>query len=88
MIFTSAGAEIKLTVGNDIYRFWIHDQINHFVSPLYANEVSKPRCGQLYVFDSAEVTKIGLKTISHVCMAEVTQRLDKVLGQVNRVTES
>jgi hypothetical protein len=63
MVFTSVGAEIKSPAVNDTHSFRIHDQIYHFVSPLYvyANEVNKPRCGQPYIFASADATKNGLK---------------------------
>jgi hypothetical protein len=39
-----------------------YSQIYHLISPLYPNETNKLQYGKLYIFDSAETKKNGLKT--------------------------
>jgi hypothetical protein len=56
------GMEIKSLSANGQNCFRIYAQIHHLVTPLYPNEANKPGYGQLYISDSAEATKNGLKT--------------------------
>jgi hypothetical protein len=89
MAFESLGAEMKSLLGNGPYCSRIHGQICHLVSPPCPNEANKPGYGQLYIFDCAKATTERLENQSNRGrMAEVMQRLDEKLRQVNPVAES
>jgi hypothetical protein len=88
VVFASVGLEIKSPAGNGPYCFWIHSQIYRLVSQLYPDEANKPWYGQLYVFDSAEATTKQLEKQPNLGrMAEVKQRLDEMLRQINSLVE-
>jgi hypothetical protein len=77
MTCASMGAEIKSPPGKRLYCFPIHDQIYHFVSPLYPNEASKPGYGELHIFYSNETTTRQFENQpDQGCMAEVMKRFD------------
>jgi hypothetical protein len=56
MVMASVGSEIKSLSEKGLYRFSIHGQICHFVSPLYPNEANESVYGEFHIFDSAEAT--------------------------------
>jgi hypothetical protein len=62
-----------------------------FVPRLYRNEAKKPGFGQMCIFISAQVTKKKKKLENRPhrsFMAEVMQRLDDILRQVNSFSVS
>jgi hypothetical protein len=74
MAFVSMEAGSKLSPGNGPQSFRIYGQIYNLVSPLYPSEEDKPGYGQLYIFDSAEVTTKHLENQSYQgCIAEAMQ---------------
>lgn len=89
MEMESVDSEIKSPSENSRHRFRIEGQICHFLSPLYPNEASESVYGEFYIFDSAEATSQRLENHSDKrFMAEVIQRLNQMLRQVNPFAES
>jgi hypothetical protein len=89
MTFASITTKITIQPINIPYCSRIHSQIYRLVSPLYLNEVSRPGCRQLHVFDSTEIKTKRLEYPSDQGrIAEIMQQLGEMLGQVNLFSES
>jgi hypothetical protein len=79
-------AEIKSAPANGPSCFRICVQIYHLALLLYPNEVIMLGYGQLYILYFAEATTKRLENLSNQrYMAELMQRFDGILRQVNEI---